>query len=152
MVVSTIFIHAWNATLGVQFCLADHPQGTGCWLGDPGNVHGRAWFNGDPKIITKCENYGLNPVKLALALTEALFTREEMAASNVRGTRGKESLDPSKIKAIRGRQVDLRDLALNWFLFQVLVMRVVFGVRTLFMYVKSKSKNVRKNLSLFHLS
>ena len=94
----------------------------------------------------------MNPVKLALALTEALFTREEMAASNVRGTRGKESLDPSKIKAIRGRQVDLRDLALNWFLFQVLVMRVVFGVRTLFMYVKSKFKNVRKNLSLFHLS
>ena len=88
--------------------LADHPAGTGCWLGDPNNVNGRAWFSGDPKIITKCENYGLNPVKLALALTEALFTREEMAASNVRGTRGKESLDPSKIKAIRGKSVKLK--------------------------------------------
>ncbi|XP_028402947.1 protein BANP-like isoform X1 [Dendronephthya gigantea] len=76
-------------------------SGTGCWLGDPNNANSRAWFSGDPKIITKCENYGLNPVKLALALTEALFTREEMAASNVRGTRGKESLDSSKIKAVK---------------------------------------------------
>lgn len=89
--------------LVVWFCLEDHPAGIGCWLGDPSSADGRAWFCGDPKIITKCENYGLNPVKLALALTEALFTREEMAASNVRGTRGKESLNPSKIKAIKGK-------------------------------------------------
>ena len=66
-------------------------------------MSGRAWFNGDPNIISKCENYGLNAVKLALALTEAFFTREEMAASNVRGTRGKKSLDPGKMKAIRGK-------------------------------------------------
>jgi hypothetical protein len=94
--------------------LDDHPPGTGCWLGDPNNVNGRAWFSGDPKIITKCENYGLNPVKLALALTEALFTREEMAASNVRGTRGKESLDPSKIKAIRGNDVNFGYVYIGW--------------------------------------
>ena len=80
------------------------PAGPGCWLGDVDDVNRRAWFSGDPKIIERCESYGVNPVKLALSLTEALFTREEMAASNVRGTRGKETLDPSKIKAIQGKK------------------------------------------------
>ena len=101
-----------------MYYLADNPAGTGCWLGDPSDVDGRAWFSGDPKIITKCENYGVNPVKLALALTEALFTREEMAASNVRGTRGKESLDPSKIKAVRGNDVYMRRVYQHFYLRQ----------------------------------
>lgn len=92
-----------DEVLIIELCLGDQPPGTGCWLGDPNDVNGRAWFSGDPKIILKCESYGRNPVKLALAMTEALFTREEMAASNVRGTRGKDTLDPSKIKAIRGK-------------------------------------------------
>ena len=81
----------------------DQPSGPGCWLGDVNDVNRRAWFSGDVKVIERCESYGINPVKLALSLTEALFTREEMAASNVRGTRGKETLDPAKIKAIRGK-------------------------------------------------
>ena len=71
-------------------------------MGDVSDANRRAWFSGDVKVIERCESYGVNPVKLALSLTEALFTREEMAASNVRGTRGKETLDPAKIKAIRG--------------------------------------------------
>lgn len=90
----------WSCENG-SIAVSDQPSGPGCWLGDVNDVNRRAWFSGDPKVIERCESYGANPVKLALSLTEALFTREEMAASNVRGTRGKETLDPSKIKAIR---------------------------------------------------
>ncbi|XP_046859878.1 uncharacterized protein LOC124453168 isoform X2 [Xenia sp. Carnegie-2017] len=79
----------------------DNLASLGCWLGNPNDANCRAWFSGDPNIIANCEAYGTNPVKLALGMTEALFTREEMAASNVRGTRGKESLDPNKINSIR---------------------------------------------------
>lgn len=84
----------------------------GCWLGNPNDANCRAWFSGDPNIIANCEAYGTNPVKLALGMTEALFTREEMAASNVRGTRGKESLDPNKINSIRGSFLNYKFLYL----------------------------------------
>jgi len=72
----------------------------GCWLGDRLLPDSRAWYFGDCKIIQRAEASGTNPAKLSLNLLEALFTREEMAASNVNGARGREILDPVKIKAI----------------------------------------------------
>ncbi|XP_048579752.1 protein BANP isoform X5 [Nematostella vectensis] len=73
----------------------------GCWLGDRADPRSRVWYSGEPKTIMQAESAGGNPVKLALNLMDALFTREEMAASNVSGARGHEVLDPVKIKAIQ---------------------------------------------------
>ena len=66
------------------------------------NEDGRVWYCGDSKIIHRAEASGSNPAKLSLNLLEALFTRDEMAASNVNGARGRDLLDPLKIKAIQG--------------------------------------------------
>ena len=74
----------------------------GCWLGDKLDADGRVWYCGDVKIIHRAEASGTNPAKLSLNLLEALCTREEMAASNVNGARGRELLDPIKIKAVQG--------------------------------------------------
>lgn len=75
----------------------------GCWLGDRHVPDSRIWYFGDSKIIQRAEASGTNPAKLSLNLLEALFTREEMAASNVNGARGRDLLDPIKIKAIYGK-------------------------------------------------
>lgn len=60
------------------------------------------WFCGENKLLGRSEASGTNPAKLSLNLLEALFTRDEMAASNINGARGRELLDPIKIKAIQG--------------------------------------------------
>ena len=74
----------------------------GCWLGDKTNPLSRVWYCGDTKLLSRAEASGSNPAKLSLNLLEALFSRDEMAASNINGARGRELLDPIKIKAIQG--------------------------------------------------
>ena len=74
----------------------------GCWLGDKTNPLSRVWYCGNPKVLNRCEASGSNPAKLSLNLLEAFFVREEMAASNINGARGRELLDPIKIKGIQG--------------------------------------------------
>ncbi|XP_078345650.1 uncharacterized protein LOC144631134 [Oculina patagonica] len=73
----------------------------GCWLGDKTNPLSRVWFCGNPKVLNRSEASGTNPAKLSLNLLEAFFVREEMAASNINGARGRELLDPIKIKGIQ---------------------------------------------------
>ena len=75
----------------------------GFWFGDKNNPLSRVWFCGDSKLLSRAEVSGTNPAKLSLNLLEALFSREEMAASNINGARGRELLNPIKIKAIQGR-------------------------------------------------
>ena len=75
----------------------------GGWLGDKTNPDSRVWYCGDPKLLQRAEASGTNPAKLSLNLLEALFVRDEMAASNINGARGRELLDPIKIKAIQGQ-------------------------------------------------
>ena len=53
-------------------------------------------------MLSRAEASGSNPAKLSLNLLEALFSRDEMAASNINGARGRELLDPIKIKGIQG--------------------------------------------------
>lgn len=53
-------------------------------------------------MLGRAEASGSNPAKLSLNLLEALFSRAEMAASNINGARGRELLNPIKIKAIQG--------------------------------------------------
>ena len=74
----------------------------GCWLGDRKNPLCRVWYCGDTKLLSRAEVSGSNPAKLSLNLLEVLFSRDEMAASNINGARGRELLDPIKIKAIQG--------------------------------------------------
>nr|XP_058945587.1 uncharacterized protein LOC131773658 isoform X3 [Pocillopora verrucosa] len=73
----------------------------GCWLGDRSNPQSRVWYCGNPKILGRAEASGSNPAKLSLNLLEAFFVRDEMAASNINGARGRELLDPIKIKGIQ---------------------------------------------------
>jgi len=73
----------------------------GSWLGDKTNPLSRVWYCGNPKILSRSEASGSNPAKLSLNLLEAFFVREEMAASNINGARGRELLDPIKIKGIQ---------------------------------------------------
>lgn len=73
----------------------------GCWLGDKSNPQSRVWYCGNPKILGRAEASGSNPAKLSLNLLEAFFVRDEMAASNINGARGRELLDPIKIKGIQ---------------------------------------------------
>ncbi|XP_068688825.1 uncharacterized protein [Montipora foliosa] len=73
----------------------------GFWFGDKNNPLSRVWFCGDSKLLSRAEVSGTNPAKLSLNLLEALFSREEMAASNINGARGRELLNPIKIKAIQ---------------------------------------------------
>ena len=40
---------------------------------------------------------------LVLKLAKELFTKEELAASNVNGVRGRSALDPAKIAFIKGK-------------------------------------------------
>ena len=74
----------------------------GCWLGDRSNPQSRVWYCGNPKILGRAGASGSNPAKLSLNLLEAFFVRDEMAASNIKGARGRELLDPIKIKGIQG--------------------------------------------------
>lgn len=73
----------------------------GFWFGNKNNPLSRVWFCGENKLLGRSEASGTNPAKLSLNLLEALFTRDEMAASNINGARGRELLDPIKIKAIQ---------------------------------------------------
>ena len=66
------------------------------------NPQSRVWYCGDTKTLSRAEASGSNPAKLSLNLLEALFSRDEMAASNINGARGRELLDPIKIKGIQG--------------------------------------------------
>lgn len=75
----------------------------GSWLGDKTNPLSRVWYCGNPKILSRSEASGSNPAKLSLNLLEAFFVREEMAASNINGARGRDLLDPIKIKGIQGQ-------------------------------------------------
>ena len=75
----------------------------GSWLGDKTNPLSRVWYCGNPKLLSRSEASGSNPAKLSLNLLEAFFVREEMAASNINGARGRELLDPIKIKGIQGQ-------------------------------------------------
>ena len=61
------------------------------------------WYCGNPKILGRAEASGSNPAKLSLNLLEAFFVRGEMAASNINGVRGRDLLDPIKIKGIQGQ-------------------------------------------------
>ena len=75
----------------------------GSWLGDKTNPLSRVWYCGNPKMLSRSEASGSNPAKLSLNLLETFFIREEMAASNINGARGRELLDPIKIKGIQGQ-------------------------------------------------
>lgn len=53
-------------------------------------------------IFTKIKSMAKCPGQFVLNLLHALFDEETLAASNISGANGKEKLDDTKIKAIKG--------------------------------------------------
>ena len=86
---------------------------SGAWFGDPAS-HAqegkKIWVAGDDLKTQLDRVVGTkNPDALALALLSILFTREEIAGSNVTPprTRAAVMLDPQKIRAIRCKLITL---------------------------------------------
>ena len=81
------------------------------WLGDPKDEDARVAVDITAEELSKAENLGTTPKKLALQLLFAIFSREELSKGNLTIPRksGVVLLNQTKVKAIRGKLYCSRD-------------------------------------------